>query len=310
MLMNQNDKCEMLRKTIERLYSKEGRSKSYISDLLGLNRKTLSKKINEWSLPIAEPRRHASPSTQKFINKNRQFIKSRLDCDVSITAIAKELKCDRKTIQLAFTYDDVLNKAYTDYTNRRKIKSSEKRNAALESSYLQYDFCDIDREIWTPILGYDNYFVSNMGRVKKFIKSYNKCCLLRPNKNESNGRFYVCLYNECGRKNINLARLVAHAFCSGFSDKKNTVNHKDGDVTNNKSENLEWVSQSENNIHSYDKLNRKKNVSKPLSFYILYKDCYKFKTVSAFARFINKSETQARRYLKEPEKHDIKLINK
>ena len=91
---------------------------------------------------------------------------------------------------------------------------------------------------------------------------------------------------------------------------KNTVNHKDGDVTNNKSENLEWVSQSENNIHSYDKLNRKKNVSKPLSFYILYKDCYKFKTVSAFARFINKSETQARRYLKEPEKHDIKLINK
>ena len=41
---------------------------------------------------------------------------------------------------------------------------------------------------------------------------------------------------------------------------------------------------------------------------ILYKDKYEFKTVAAFARFIGMSETQTRRYLDEPEKHDIKLI--
>ena len=48
------NKYEMLKDTIFQLYSKEGRTKSYISRLLNLNRKTLIQYINDiWKLPKA-----------------------------------------------------------------------------------------------------------------------------------------------------------------------------------------------------------------------------------------------------------------
>ena len=43
---------------------------------------------------------------------------------------------------------------------------------------------------------------------------------------------------------------------------------------------------------------------------IVYDNKYKFKSIAAYARFIGKSEIQARRYMDEPEKHNIKVIDK
>lgn len=113
------------------------------------------------------------------------------------------------------------------------------------------------------------------------------------------------------RKNLQVARLVGFAFLSdSHSEEKNTINHKDGDVSNNCVENLEWVSQSVNNKHSYSELNRPVSNKRRYIFdKILYQDKYEFSTIAAFARFLNKSETQIRRYLDNPEKYDIKLIN-
>jgi hypothetical protein len=55
-------------------------------------------------------------------------------------------------------------------------------------------------------------------------------------------------------------RLVALAFVSNDDpDKKNQVNHKNGVRGDNRAENLEWVSCSENHKHSYDHLKRKKH---------------------------------------------------
>lgn len=45
--MNSEEKIEMLKTTIEQLYSKEGRSMNYISHLLQVNRHKLSFKIKE-----------------------------------------------------------------------------------------------------------------------------------------------------------------------------------------------------------------------------------------------------------------------
>lgn len=110
---------------------------------------------------------------------------------------------------------------------------------------------------------------------------------------------------------LKIHRLVAHAFCEGFSEIRNTVNHIDGNKFNNKASNLEWVSQSENNKHAYTALSRPVNIGKPIDYIISYKDKYQFKTVASFARFIGKSETQARRWIEEsPEKHEIKKIKK
>ena len=44
--MTTEEKAEMLKSTISQLYSKEGRSISYISRLLEINRRTISAKIS------------------------------------------------------------------------------------------------------------------------------------------------------------------------------------------------------------------------------------------------------------------------
>ena len=302
------NKYEMLKNTIYQLYSKEGRTKSYISRLLELNRKTLITYINDiWKLPKAEPHRYMNPSTEKFYNKNKQLIKSRLDNDISLADIAKELHCSKETLRTIFYYDKVLEKAKNDYVARIHKKHKEAVNKMINDSSNNYDFEEFENETWKQILGYDDYYVSNYGRVKHYIKTYDKYCLLSHHYNNYNGRYYVNIKN----KTMQVARLVAHAFCDGHSKINSTVNHIDGDKTNNKATNLEWVSQSTNNKHSYDKLNRKKvrvgfNGRKFKHF--IYKNKYEFHTVSAFARFIDKSETQARRWLDEADKHDIKIV--
>lgn len=50
--------------------------------------------------------------------------------------------------------------------------------------------------------------------------------------------------------------MVAINFVDGYEDDF-IVNHKDGDKENNHFNNLEWVSRSDNQIHSYNKLNNK-----------------------------------------------------
>lgn len=304
--MTSMEKAEMLKSTISHLYSKEGRSISYISKLLEINRQTLSKKIAEWELPEAEPRHHFTPSVQKFVNKNRNLIKSRLDNDISITKIAEELKVSRGLLQKTIILNDpVLNKAREDYMSRLHEASENRKDALMDKSRMDYEIIDLPGEIWKPILGWEGYMVSNKGRVKHLAKQYNKYHIVKTNVNTKNGRIYVMLQKNNKRKNIQLANLVAHAFVDGYDETHNTVNHEDGDVSNNEDTNLTWKTQSENNRQ----LNRNVVNQKRYKFSkIVYKDKYEFKTVAAFARFIGKSETQTRRYLDEPDKHGIKLI--
>ena len=70
--MTQKEKIEMLKETITFLYEKEGRSKSYISRLLCVDRKTLVYKINEWSL-IKANISYMKPSTLKFLKVQVHF---------------------------------------------------------------------------------------------------------------------------------------------------------------------------------------------------------------------------------------------
>jgi hypothetical protein len=311
--MTHIEKIEMLKETIIKLYEKEGRSKSYISDLLNVDRKILVQKINEWEL-IKADKRHLTPSNEKFLNKNRQVIIDMLDSDFDIIEIAKKIEKSRSSLLKTFIYNDKeLLHHYNMYNKRKEIKTQEKIKIKKEKSSRNYKIEEIDGEIWKEILGFDNYFISNMGRVKKLAKRYNDYYLLTITYNQVNGYGYVSLVNNEGkRKNINIARLVAHNFVSGYSDTNNTVDHKDGNKSNNISSNLEWVSQSCNNQRAYDngKPTHKGYYKRGKFQKIIMDKKYEFKTIRALAKFLQVSETQVNRYLDGTSKteHTFQII--
>lgn len=126
-------------------------------------------------------------------------------------------------------------------------------------------------EQWKPIIGYENAAcVSNLGRVKsldRIIKQKNRWGSfserrlkgrMRKQSEMSNG--YLGVVFERGGKCHMVHRLVAQAFIKNDSPNvKNQVNHKNGQKNDNRFENLEWVSCSENHKHSYRSLDRKKH---------------------------------------------------
>lgn len=305
--MTQKEKIEMLKDTIIKLYEQEGRSKSYISRLLSIDRKTLTYKIQEWDLKQKKVHR-LTPSNQKFANKHRQLIKSRLDNNVAQTEIAKELGVTIDYLSNIIRRDERLNKTKQEYILRIKNKAVEKKQTCMEQSSRCYEVDDIDGEIWKEILGYENYFISNFGRVKKYIKTYNSFMLVKAGKNCRSQREYVRI-NERG---LQVARLVGFAFVEGYSQENNTIDHKNGNFSDNRAENLEWVSQSENNRRAYV------NGKKPHKAYskngkfkqVMVNDKYTFKTIVATAKFLGVSPTQVQRYISGETKSDynIKLI--
>ena len=307
--MKHEEKAELLKDTIKHLYEKEGRSLSYMERLLKINRSVLSKKIKEWGFIVAEPRRHMTPSTKKFIARNKQKIMSSLNNDISLSQIARDLGCDRKTLETVRLHDEDIKKAADEYKERITSSAKNRKEKILSESARQYDYPEIRDEEWKTITYFPNYEVSNYGRVRGYAKRYKKHYLLHQEPNKNNGRPYVTLHNENGRKNIQVARLVGFEFVEGRTKERNTINHEDGNVKNNKASNLTWSTQGENNKHSYDKLNHTPTRKNKSDFKkVIYQNKYEFKTVAALAKFIGKSETQTRRYLTEPEKHELKII--
>lgn len=116
-------------------------------------------------------------------------------------------------------------------------------------------------EEWLPVNGYEGHYeVSNLGNVrvvKKQIQSkrgdgyvYNWAQkTLRPTKT-GNGYLRVCLYKSGRKEYLGIHRLVAEAFIHN-PENKTQVNHKNGVRDDNKVENLEWATPSENLKHKY-----------------------------------------------------------
>lgn len=296
MTQTNKEKIYLLKTTIEFLYCKEGRSKSYIAKLLDVDRSGLTKIINnEWKLEQANIR-YMLPSNQKFLNKHRNLIKSRLDKDIQLKDIAKELEVSidyvTKTI---IKQDEVLMKALEDNNNRKKENHNKLVANAMEKSSYDYNIINFEDEVWLEILGYEDYMISNYGRVKSYSKRYKEYHLLTPSPNKNNGRLYVRIKD----KNLQVSRLVGFAFVDDYSEENNTIEHEDNNVSNNFYANLKWVSQKENNKLAYEKgripaiaHSKSKHFKK-----IILDENYEFKTIRSFAKFIGKSETQAHRYI-------------
>ena len=101
------------------------------------------------------------------------------------------------------------------------------------------------------VVGYENlYMVDTEGNVFRVTKNGLK--LLKKNKTEK-GYLYVDLIKFGERKHKKIHRLVLEAFLPNENSDKLTVNHKDEDKTNNRLENLEWLSLADNIRYSQAK---------------------------------------------------------
>ena len=99
-------------------------------------------------------------------------------------------------------------------------------------------------EYFKKIKGYENYLISNQGRVFNF--KFKK--FLKPTKDRG-GYLLVNLWKNGIRKLYRIHRLVALAFIPN-PENKETVNHIDGVKINNFAINLEWATNKENTQHA------------------------------------------------------------
>jgi len=107
-------------------------------------------------------------------------------------------------------------------------------------------------EIWKDVVGYEGvYQVSSRGRVMRVAggKGAVPGRVLRTRKH-SGGYLQVTLCHECKPRPEYVHRLVAGAFLERPSPDHSEVNHRNGNKMDNRVENLEWCTPSENQRHS------------------------------------------------------------
>lgn len=108
----------------------------------------------------------------------------------------------------------------------------------------------MEEEIWKDIIGYENkYKISNFGRVLSLNYNNTKKPKVLKQRNAPNGRPYINLSKNGRYSSKMVHRLVLTAFLEN-PENKSQINHKDGDIENNKLSNLEWCTASENMQHA------------------------------------------------------------
>lgn len=115
-------------------------------------------------------------------------------------------------------------------------------------------------EVWKDIHEYDDlYQVSNLGRIRRKpfvdgngIKRIEHCySFSKLDTGYLLMGFDYKLKDGCEVHEVQLVhRIVAKYFCDN-PENKPEVNHIDGNKSNNKASNLEWVTRSENELHAY-----------------------------------------------------------
>ena len=101
--------------------------------------------------------------------------------------------------------------------------------------------------MWKKILNYEKYEVSENGEIRSLQSGNPK--IMKPCFGQTN-YYRVCLSKNGKLKTFYVHRLVAQAFVPNTFNKKQ-INHKNGIKTDNRKENLEWVTPSENTLHAY-----------------------------------------------------------
>jgi hypothetical protein len=160
-------------------------------------------------------------------------------------------------------------------------------------------------EIYKEIEGHKDYYISNLGNVKTtgrvvpFYKGGTKKYPERILKQQKH-RYAII---EIDRKKMLVHRLVAKHFIPN-PDKKECVNHKNGNKLDNRVENLEWATHTENINHAYkngliQKANHKQVIDKITGI--------KYNSIKDYGKTTNLSQYQLYNRLKRGLLQNIEL---
>lgn len=190
-------------------------------------------------------------------------------------------------------------------------------------------------EIWEDVPKFEGYYqVSNLGNVRsvertikyKDGRTYNYPSKYLKQRKDANGYLQVGFNVNGSFSNHRTHRLVAETFLTKPKIDLISVNHIDGVKINNKLDNLEWVTYSENTRKGYDmglfeksreaaRERLKNNTYQCKKVEVTFKDIgtsKKFKSAREASRYINRSQnyfTQLLRIGGENKYYKVKFID-
>lgn len=107
-----------------------------------------------------------------------------------------------------------------------------------------------NREMFFAISEYENYEISNFGRVRNV-----RTARILKNQIDTNGYYKVNLYKNSKKRTHRIHQLVANAFLENPNELK-CIDHRDRNKLNNYYENLRWCSYQQNSMNATKASNR------------------------------------------------------
>lgn len=157
---------------------------------------------------------------------------------------------------------DLLQKIHIMVTHRLKVlqfNDSSGRSVLCKTAEQLLEFL-FNMETWKDIPWYEwKYQVSNIWNINSLSFNKTKVCKSLNKYTDKDWYLYVKLCKDWKVTHFRVSRLVLQAFIRN-PEQKEQANHKNGIRNDNRLENLEWVTDTENKRHSFRELWRKEKM--------------------------------------------------